>query len=181
MGRGRELEPLEHVLRAAAGLRAGQVVQLSDELEVLEAGQVWVDRGELPCEADLRTKHLGVSDHVETHDLGPATIRLQQRGEDPNRRGLPGAVRAEHGKDRRALYADVDAAEREDVAEGLPQPLGPDRGTVPASPFGHRGQPTRASTEGRGGSPRSPARTAYTRQGPSRPGGRWRAACRCRT
>ena len=48
-----ELEPLEHVPRPALGLVARQVVQAADHLQVLEPGEVLVDRGELPGQADL--------------------------------------------------------------------------------------------------------------------------------
>src|SRR5205814_4423458 len=62
-----------------------------------------------------------------------ASVGAEQGGEDPNRRGLAGAVRAEHAQDGPRLGLDVDAVEGPDVVEGLGQLLGHDGGTaVPA-------------------------------------------------
>ena len=89
----RKPEPLEELAGPAARFDLADVVQQSDQLEVFPAGQVLVDGGVLPGEADDRTQGCGVADHVVPGHLGPALVGLQEGGEDANGRGLAGAVR----------------------------------------------------------------------------------------
>ena len=93
-----QLEALEHRLRPPARLGRGQVVQAPDHLEVLEAREVLVDGGGLAGEPDHVAEPLGVADHVEPGDGGPAAVGVQQRRQDPDGRGLAGAVRAEQAE-----------------------------------------------------------------------------------
>ena len=67
-------EALEHLAAAATGLGLRQVVEAPDQLEVLEAGQVLVDRGALPREPDAEAQLLGVAHDVEAVDLGAAAV-----------------------------------------------------------------------------------------------------------
>ena len=98
-----ELEALEQLVRAPARLGARQVVELADHLEVLEAGQVLVDRGVLAGEADLGAQGVGVAHDVEARDARAAAVGLQQRGQDAYRGGLAGAVGTEQAEDRAGL------------------------------------------------------------------------------
>ena len=63
-----EVEALQQLVRARARVRAGHVVELADHLEVLEAGQVLVDRGVLAGEPDLGAQRGGVARDVEARD-----------------------------------------------------------------------------------------------------------------
>jgi len=76
------------------------VVEPSDHLEVLEAGQVLVHRGVLPGEADHVPELLRLLDHVVAGHGGVSLVGTEERGEDPNGGGLAGAVGAEHAQDR---------------------------------------------------------------------------------
>ena len=94
-----EVEALEQLVGARARLGAAEVVELADHLEVLEAGQVLVDRGVLAGEADLRAQRVGVAHDVEARDPRAARVGLEQRGQDPHRGGLAGAVGTEQAED----------------------------------------------------------------------------------
>jgi hypothetical protein len=95
------------------------VVEAPDHLEVLRAGQVLVDRGVLPREADLRAQRGGVADRVEADDARRAAVGLQEGGEDAHGRRLAGAVGAEEPEHRARLGREVDAAEGVDLSVGL--------------------------------------------------------------
>ena len=122
-----EVEALEQLGRALARRLAAEVVEPADHLQVLEPGQVLVDGGVLAGEPDLRAQLGGVGDHVEPGDPRAAAGRRQQRGQDPDRGRLAGAVRAEQAEHGAGLDLQVDPAERLDVPVGLPQPLDLDR------------------------------------------------------
>jgi hypothetical protein len=104
------------------------VVQGRHEAEVLGAGEQVVDRGHLAGHADRRPHLLRVRGHVVPGDDRGAAVRRQQRGQDADDRGLPGAVRAEQRGDRAPLDGEVDAVEHDLVAEGLAQAAYRDRG-----------------------------------------------------
>ena len=72
-----EVEALEQLLPAALGLRAAHAVQAADHDQVLEAGEVLVDGGVLPGEADAPAQLGGVADDVEARDEHGAGIGLQ--------------------------------------------------------------------------------------------------------
>jgi hypothetical protein len=61
-------------------------------------------------------------------DLGHAAVRREDRGEDADRRGLAGPVRAEEAEDRPAGDVEIDPVQRDDVPEPLAQSLDVDRG-----------------------------------------------------
>ena len=94
-----QAEPLERLLRTAAGLGAAQAVEPADHLEVLAAGERGVDRGELPGQADQRAHARRVAQDVAAEHPRAAGIGPQQRGEHAHERGLAGAVRAEEALD----------------------------------------------------------------------------------
>ena len=70
-----QAEPLEHLAAAAARLGLRQVVEAPDQLEVLEPGEVLVDRGALAGEPDAEPQLLRVAHDVEAVDLGAAARR----------------------------------------------------------------------------------------------------------
>ena len=116
---------------------ARHAVQAPDHDEVLQAGEVLVDRGVLAREADLVAQLRRVGDDVEAGDLGAAGVGPQQRREDPHDRRLAGAVGAEQAEHRARRGLEVDAVERADVAEGLRQPAHADGRRAPGgAPIG---------------------------------------------
>ena len=92
VGRLVQLEALEQLARALARLGLAQVVQAADQLEVLGAGQRFVDRRVLARQADLRAQGPSVGHHVEPGDPRPPAVGGQQRREDAHRGCLAGAV-----------------------------------------------------------------------------------------
>jgi len=114
------------------------VVQPADHLEVLEAGQVLVDGRVLAREADVRAQPRGFADDVEPRDAGRARVGPEQRREDADARRLAGAVRAEKPEDASGLDAQVDVAERLDVAVPLAEPVRLDGGGCGSGHAGRR-------------------------------------------
>src|SRR5438874_2037961 len=108
-----------------------EVVQPPDQLGVLAAGEVRVDRRVLPSQADDRSEPGRVANDVVSGHLGSPAVGPQKRGKDPNRRGLPRAVRAEDRQDRRRHRGQVDPLQRLDSAEPLDEALRDDGGTIP--------------------------------------------------
>src|SRR6266508_921033 len=84
-----------HTVRGAgACLVAGQAVRAADHGDVLPTGGVIIDCGELPGQADAVAYGGRVAGDVEPGDPGGARVGPQQRGEDADQVGLPGAVGA---------------------------------------------------------------------------------------
>jgi len=119
--------PPEQVLGALAGGRAAEVIEPADHLEVLEAGQVLVDRRVLAGEADLGPQRGRVAYDVEAGDARAAPVGLQQGGEDSHCCGLAGPVRAEQAEDAPRTGREVHATQRADRPVGLLEPLDDDR------------------------------------------------------
>jgi hypothetical protein len=76
------------------------VEQPADHLEVFVAGQVLFHRRELAAEADGGTHGVRFVQDVVAGHAGAAPVRVQERGEDADGRGLPGAVGAQEAQDR---------------------------------------------------------------------------------
>jgi hypothetical protein len=91
------------------------VVQPADHLEVLVAGEVFIHRRVLAGQPDLATHGMGVGQHVDPSNRGPAGVRFQQGGEHPYGRGLAGTVRTEQPEHRAAGHGQVDPVERHHI------------------------------------------------------------------
>src|SRR5262249_50062693 len=76
-----------------------------------------VERELLRHVADPAPDLLAVRGHVEAVDPRAALRRREQPTEDPNQRGLAGAVRAEQAVDLAAWHAERDLVEGADLAE----------------------------------------------------------------
>ena len=113
----RELEAFEHLGAAAPCLGACEVVQAPDHLEVLQAGQVLVDRGVLSGEPDDVPQLLRVTDDVVSRHGGVTRVRVEEGREDPHNRGLARAVRPEQSEHRARLDVQVHTVERVHVPE----------------------------------------------------------------
>jgi hypothetical protein len=121
-----EAEGVEQVPRAGLGLRAPVAEQPAEQDQVLAPGEVLVDRGELPGEADERADGVGVLDDVVAEHAGAALVRREQRGEHADRRRLARAVGAEDAVDGAARDLEVDAVDGPGGAERLAEAVGLD-------------------------------------------------------
>ena len=127
VGRVVELEDAEQPRRPILRRLAGHAAEPPDEDEVLTTGEVVVDRGELPGQADHRPDELRFLRRTSKPPTrGVAAVELQERGEDPDGGGLARAVRAEQAREHPFLDHEVDAVERGEVAEALDETLGDD-------------------------------------------------------
>ena len=107
-----ELEALEQLVGARAGLLFREVVEPSEHPEVLASGQVLVHGRVLAGEADRLAHRLRFADDVEARHACAAGIRLQQRREDADGRRLAGPIRPEQAENGAFLHLEVDAVER---------------------------------------------------------------------
>jgi hypothetical protein len=126
----RELERVEQLLGPGVRRPSAEVVEAPDHLEVLEAGQVLVNGGVLSGEADVRAQSGALVEDVEAGDAGRAVVGTEERREDAHGRRLAGAVRPQEPEDGPAVDAEVDAAQRVDVAVALAQSLRLDGGLL---------------------------------------------------
>ena len=119
-----QVEPREQLGGALPRGALGQVKQLADHDQVLHAGQVLVDRGELAGQPDALPHLVGLLAHVEPVDAGGSRVGAQQRGEDADGGGLARAVRPEHGEDAAPARREVHPGEGLRLTEGLGKPRG---------------------------------------------------------
>ena len=108
-------------------------VQAPDHRQVLQAGEVFVDRRVLAGEADPLAQRGGVAAHVQAEHAGAAGVGLQQRRQHAHERRLARAVGPEQAEHLALARGQVDAVERAHIAEALDQSLHLDRRAV-----GHR-------------------------------------------
>jgi len=103
------VDALEHLLGAGAGVAAGQAVEAADHRDGLPTGEVVVDSGELPSEADAFTDRRGMAgDVISGH---PGGAGPQQGGQDADQGGLARAVGAEQAVDDPGRDAQVQSVE----------------------------------------------------------------------
>jgi hypothetical protein len=118
-----QVELLEQLSSPAAALRPAQVIQAPDELEVLAAGQLLLDRSRLAGQSDRAADRSRLAHHISSVHQRAALVRQQQRRQDAHRGGLARAVRAKDAENRSAWHDQVDPAQRVHVAERLRQSL----------------------------------------------------------
>ena len=123
----RKVEPFEQLVRARAIPLFRHVCELAHQAQVFPPGEIRVDRRELPCQADAIPHSGRLFDDVFAEDDRSPLIGTQDRGEDPDRRGLACAVRAEQPEDLAAFDLEIDALQRFDVAETFLQTFNDDR------------------------------------------------------
>ena len=119
-------EGVEQFVRPCARLLGPVAEQPAEQDEVLAAGEVLVDRGELAGQADERPHLVGLGDDVVAQHPRAAGVRPQQRGEHADRRRLAGTVGPEHAVDRAARDREVDAVDGSGLPEALDEPGGLD-------------------------------------------------------
>ena len=117
-----QLEAGEQLARPGPDVRPRHAEQAADHDEVVGPGQALVYRRVLPGEADELPHLVGVPQHVVAADADLAAVRPEQRGEDPNRRGLASPVRPEHPEHPALPGRQVHPVQRGRLAEPLDQP-----------------------------------------------------------
>jgi hypothetical protein len=122
-----QLEMVKQIARALLRGFRRDLQQPPDHQQVLEAGQVLVDRGVLTGQPDHRPHPIGVLHDVESADRCVAGIRSQQGGEHADDRRLARAIRPEEAEHRPRLHGQVDTVHRRRLAEAFDQTLGLDR------------------------------------------------------
>ncbi len=108
-GRVGQREALEQVIRDRA--RVLEVPQPGDQHEVLPPAEDFVDRRELPGEADGLTHVRRLRGDIEAVDAGGSRVGLEQRAQDVHDGGLARPVRAEQGEDAAPRHVEVHAAQ----------------------------------------------------------------------
>ena len=116
-----QFKALEQLLAAPLGARTRLSVEAPDHRQVLQSGEVFVDRRVLPGEADLLAQPRGVAHDVEAGYASGARIGPQQRGENPDDRRLAGAVGTEQPEHGSGGGIEIDAREGLHAAVGLLQ------------------------------------------------------------
>jgi hypothetical protein len=104
---------------AASGGAPAQVPQPAHQEQVLATRQRLVHGGVLASEADQAPDRLGLATDVVPGHERAAAVRQQQRGEDADRRGLTGAVRAEQREHGASAHPQVEASQDRHRAERL--------------------------------------------------------------
>ena len=135
-----EREPLEQLVGPLLHIRRGQVVEASHHVEVLPTGEVFVDGGVLPGQADGPADCIGLGRDVDAGHGRVPGIGAEQRGEDAHRGGLAGAVGSEQTDDGAIGDREIESVDGLDVAEVLDQPFGMDRSVCGG--WGHAQEPS---------------------------------------
>jgi hypothetical protein len=104
---------------------------------LLRHGQVAIHPGGLQDDPDLALQALSLPRRVQAENLDRAAVAGPVALEDLDGRGLPGAVRAEHGEDLPALDVQVDPPDRLHAAVRLRQTAHLDRGPTPLNRLSH--------------------------------------------
>ena len=119
-----QVEPREQFRGARTGGFLREVEQLADHDQVLRPGEVIVDRGELPGQADALAHLVGLLAHVEPVDPGRPRVRAQERSQDAHRRGLARAVRPEDPEHGARAHREINSCQCLRLAKGLHEPRG---------------------------------------------------------
>src|ERR1051325_4760972 len=125
-----DVREVDRPLDALAALGAFQPVDGAEELEVLEHGEVAVERERLRDVADVAAHLLAFLFDVEAVDAGVAGGGDEEAAEDADERRLAGAVRAEEAEDLAARDLQRDVVEGADGAEVLGDVLDVDADVV---------------------------------------------------
>ena len=116
---------LQQILdRYNTGISISQVtlqnIQPPEQVQVLAAGDVLVDRGQLAGEADVPADLVGIAHDVVAEHPRAAAVRAQQRREHLDDRGLAGAVGAQHRQHLAGAHGQVDPGQGLHRAIGFP-------------------------------------------------------------
>ena len=109
------------------GLAARQAVEPSLQPEELGTGLLGVERDVLERDADAQPHPFGLGGDVVPGDDRPPATRREQRAQHPDRRRLSGRVRPEEAVDLAAPDLEVEAVDRDQLAEAANEPVDGDR------------------------------------------------------
>ena len=131
-----QVDELEEVADHPPAARGRQAVAAGEEVEVLPDLHVVVHAEDVGHEPDDPADRGRIVAHRGTGDLRVAVRGAQERREHPQRRGLPGPVRADEPEDLARLDVQVDAGHGDRAVVALGEALGRDdraHWTVPSS------------------------------------------------
>ena len=143
VGPGRQADLLERLVDRRIRLGLRDPVQAGRVAQVLAPGQVRVEADRVREVADAALDLERAAGRVEPDDAGLALGRLGQPEEHQDRRRLAGAVLAEQAEDLAGLDLEIEMVDGDEVAVGLGQAAGPDRGARPVVASRGRGAPGR--------------------------------------
>jgi hypothetical protein len=126
IGGGVEVETLEQLPGTARRPPPAEVVEPADHLQVLEAGEVLVDRRVLAGDADALPDPGRFGHHVGTGDRRSSSVGSRQGGQDRHGRGLPSPVRTEQADHGALGHSEVKAVEGPHGPVGLHEAPGLD-------------------------------------------------------
>ena len=115
-GRLGQLESLEEFVGTGHDVGLLQVVEGANHAQVLETGEVLVDRGVLAGQANAASYVVRLLDNIEAVDRRGTAGRCNCRRQDTHHRGLSRAVWSQETKDLSARHLEGDALEGLDVA-----------------------------------------------------------------
>ena len=98
-------------------LRVGHLEQLAGEAEKFPRGQLVVEKRKIGHVGDAAARFERLRLHVKTADPRAAGGRFHQAGENFQRGGFAGGVRAEHGEKFAARNGQRHVVDRDEVAE----------------------------------------------------------------
>ncbi len=123
VGRIGELELRQQLVGPLARLGLGEAEQAAEHEEVLPAAENLIDGCKLPGQPQHLANGDGVLHNIAAEHLGPARVRLEQRGKHTHKRRLAGSVGAEQRKDRSLGDLEVDPGEGRSRTEALDKAL----------------------------------------------------------
>ena len=122
-----ELRQLERPLDRVAPLCPGDPVEVREDEQVLLDRERDVEVVELRRDAELRPRLLRLLGQREPEQLELALVGDRLRGQQPHRRRLAGAVRAEQAHARALGHVEIEAVDGRDLAVALDDAAQPDR------------------------------------------------------
>ncbi len=121
-----QVEFREQLVCSHPGLFGGEVEQLPDHDQVLDAGEIFVNARVLAGETDGAAHILRVVDDIQSSDRCRARVWPEKGGEDADGGGLTRAVRPEHPEHASFVDLEVDAGECLRLAEVFCEAVGLD-------------------------------------------------------
>ena len=118
-----EAEQPEQPLGALGTEGARQTVETPEVLQVRLGRELVIEAGRFGEDADAGADGLGLVANFAAAHVCPALGRRDERGEHPDRRRLPGTVRAEEAENLARADFQGQVADRPSIAEAAPEPI----------------------------------------------------------
>jgi hypothetical protein len=120
-GRLGQVEGVQQLTRPRPGRPPAEAEQPAQEHQVLHAGEVLVDRGELAGQGNPPADRVGLPHEVVAQHPRRTGVGSDQGGEHPDRGGLAGAVWSQEAVHRTNGHGQIHAIHGLGPAEGLDQ------------------------------------------------------------